>query len=321
MKIHNKRGKDVEYTKTYQVKGFPTFVLSSKEGETLHRWWGYSKEDFLKEMKMGLEDPATITEKKERYAKNPDLKTAKILAVYHYTRGELKDCEYYYQQAIKFDKKNDYSYELYDLYRRGFRSNLYTKEQVIAATNKALESKYVHSQLKLRIYDQMGGGAIHKFPNDPDVLNYIRKGQEYAKSVNGSEDLKRYKNRIDIAYKIYIEEDIPNAVAKKKETYEEGWQDNARSLNSFAWWCFENNINLVEAEKMAERGVKLAEAGSEKASILDTWAEIVNLRGDPQRAAQLIDEAVKEDPNREFFKKQQKRFHELAKPKAQSSIK
>ena len=69
---------------------------------------------------------------------------------------------------------------------------------------------------------------------------------------------------------------------------------------------------------MAERGIKLAEAGSAKANIMDTLAEIVNLRGDPKRAAQLIDEAVKEDPDREFFKKQQKRFHELAKPKAQS---
>ena len=270
-------------------------------------------------MKTGLEDPTTIAEKKGRYAKNPDLKTAKTLAIYHYTRGELKDCEYYYQQAIKFDKQNDYSYELYDLYRRGFRSNLYTKEQLIAATNRALESEYVDTRSKLRIYDQMGGGAILKFPDDPDVLDYIRQGQEFAKNLKG-EDLERYKNRIDIAYKIYIEEDIPNAVVKKKKTYEEGWDNNARSLNSLAWWCFENYINISEAEVMAERGIKIAEAGGEKANILDTLAEIVNLRGDPERAVQLIDEAVKEDPDREFFKKQQKRFHELAKPKAQSSL-
>jgi tetratricopeptide (TPR) repeat protein len=317
VKIHNKRGEDVQYAKSYNVKGFPTFVLASKDGETLYRWWGYSKEDFLQEIKTGLEDPTTIAEKKERYSIKPDKKTAKTLAIYHYTRGELKDSEKYYLEAAKYDSDNDYAYELYDLYRRGFRNNLYSKEQVFSATDKALQSENVDTRSKLRIYDQMGGGSIMMFPDDADILGYIRKGQEYASTVS-DEDLQRYKDRIAISYAIYIGKDVPKAVALKKNSYEEGWMDNPGNLNSFAWWCFENKINLAEGEKMAERGVKLAEEGRARANILDTLAEIVNLRGNPERAAQLIDEAVKEDPDREFFKKQQKRFHELAKPKTQS---
>ena len=319
VKIHNQRGDDVKYAKSYNVRGYPTFVFASKDGETLHRWWGYGKEEFINEMKFGLEDPTTISEKKTRYSKNPDVRTAKALAIYHYTRGELKDSESYYLDAAKYDPDNDYAYELYDLYRRGFRSKLYNKEQVILATNKALESDYVDTRSKLRIYDQMGGGAIVMLPNDTDVLDYIRKGYEYAKNVN-DEDLQRYKDRINISYLIYIDKDIEKAVNLKKSTFQDGWQDNPRDLNSFAWWCVENKINLEEGEKMAERGVKLAESGNTKANILDTWAEIANLRGNSAQAVKLIDQAVKENPESEFFKKQQKRFHELADPKPQSKV-
>jgi thioredoxin-related protein len=99
VKIHNKRGDDVDYIKSYNVKGYPTFVLASKDGETLQRWWGYGKDGFLKEMKNGLSDPTTIAEKKERFATTPDAKTARALAKYHYTRGELKDSETYYLDA------------------------------------------------------------------------------------------------------------------------------------------------------------------------------------------------------------------------------
>jgi tetratricopeptide (TPR) repeat protein len=317
VKIHNQRGNDVELLTSYKVKGFPTFVLASKNGETLHRWWGYSKENFLDEMKSGLEDPTTIAEKKERYAKKPDAKTASVLAAYHYTRDELKEAENYYLEAAKYDPENDYVYELYELYLQGFRTKLYSRDQLISAADKALASKNVDTRLKLRIYDQMGGSAILMFPGDPDILNYIRRGQEYANSVSG-ENLQRYKDRISISHMIYIDKDIPNAVQLKKSTFEDGWQDDADYLNNFAWWCFENKINLKEGEKMAERGVKLAEPGSEKANILDTLAEIVNLRGDPVRAAELIDEAVMEYPEHEYFKKQQKRFHGLANLKAQS---
>ena len=317
VKIHNKRGDDVDYIKSYNVKGYPTFVLASKDGETLQRWWGYGKDGFLKEMNNGLSDPSTIAEKKERFATTPDAKTATALAKYHYTRGELKDSETYYLDAAKYDPENDYSYDLYDLYRRGFRSNLYTKDQIIAAADKALASEYVDTASKLRIFDQMGGGAILMFPDATDVFSYIRKGYAFAKDIT-DENLQIYKDRIDVAYTLYIDKDIPIAVELKKNTFKEGWQDNVQNLNSFAWWCFEHKINLEEAEKMATRGVKLADAGSQKANIMDTLAEIVNLQGDPLRASEIINEAVNENPDSEYLQKQQVRFRELADPRAQS---
>jgi hypothetical protein len=62
---------------------------------------------------------------------------------------------------------------------------------------------------------------------------------------------------------------------------------------------------------MARRGVEVAAAGSEKANLLDTAAEICNARGHCDDAVDLIRQAVEEDPDREYFKKQLKRFEEL----------
>ena len=319
VRIHNKRGEDTRYISSYNVKGYPTFVLLSKNEETLGRWWGFSRDEFLKEMKIALSDPTTIAEKKERFANKPDSKTALALAKYYYTQNELKESETYYRAAAKYDPENDYAYELYDLYRTGFLNKLYSKDQLISAADKALSSDYTDMMSKLIIYDQMGNGSILIPPGNKDVLGYIRKGQEFAAKIT-DERLQRYKDRIRISYLLYIEKDTQKAIELKKKTYDSGWQDNADNLNAFSWWCFENQVDLEEAEKMAERGIQLAEKGSQKANIMDTLAEIVNLLGNPARASEIIDKAVTEDPDSSYLQNQQIRFHKLANSKAQTRV-
>jgi tetratricopeptide (TPR) repeat protein len=147
---------------------------------------------------------------------------------------------------------------------------------------------------KLRIYDQMCD-AIIRLPGNPHILDYIKEDQAYAEHKT-DENLLPYKERINIAFVLYIDKEIEKAVTLKKNTFKDGWLDNARDWNTFSWWCFEHQINLEEAEKLARRDVRLAESGPQKASILDTQAEIVFLQGDKQQALTLIKEAIKENP-------------------------
>lgn len=160
VKIHNKKGADVALLETYKVRGYPTFVLENNEGETLHRWWGYSKEGFLKEIEAGLADPTTIVEKMTRYKTKPDLHTALALASNFSTIGEMTKVVSYYKDAAKFDNKNDYAYELYSAYRRGL-GRPFTEDDIIKATDSALASEFVDLTHKLRIYDQMCAAIIH----------------------------------------------------------------------------------------------------------------------------------------------------------------
>lgn len=83
--------------------------------------------------------------------------------------------------------------------------------------------------------------------------------------------------------------------------------DPAR-LNNFAWWCFEENLNLSEAKTLAAKGVALANPGPDKAMILDTLAEIVFQLGDSKEAASIMEKAIREDPNSKHYPKQLDRF-------------
>jgi tetratricopeptide (TPR) repeat protein len=279
--------------------------LENKSGETLHRWWGYRKESFIEEIRSGLDDPTTIAEKLRRYAKNPDLKTALALASNYYTQGESKKVVNYYLDAAKFDPNNDYAYELYNAYRSGF-GHAYTEEDVIRAADFALASTFISDVNKLRIYDQMSA-AIIDLRGNKTILGYIKAGNEFAKNISDKDQQNR-KDRIHLAYVLYIEKNENEAIRIKKESYKEGWRDDARELNSFSWWCFEHQINLDEAEQLSRRGVKLSQPGSEKAMILDTVAEIVFLKGDKEEAVELTKKAIKEYPESEYYKKQLIRF-------------
>jgi hypothetical protein len=125
---------------------------------------------------------------------------------------------------------------------------------------------------------------------------------EYAQSA---------KQALEIDKALFVDKNKDKAVSLKRASYEEGWRDDAGKLNGFAWWCFENKVNLEEAEVLARRGVEVAAAGTEKANLLDTAAEICNARGNCDDAVELIRQAMEEDPDREYFKKQLKRFEEL----------
>ncbi len=90
-----------------------------------------------------------------------------------------------------------------------------------------------------------------------------------------------------------------------------GWQDDADQLNRMAWWCFEHQTGLDEAEEFARRGVDLAEPGEQRARILDTLAELINLRGETREALTLIQEAAREAPDDLYHQEQLIRFEAL----------
>ena len=87
--------------------------------------------------------------------------------------------------------------------------------------------------------------------------------------------------------------------------------EESDQLNEFAWWCFENRVNLAEAKTLAEKGVALAPAGSEKAAVLDTLAEICNETGDCKQSVELIRKAIAEDPANDYYREQLAKFEEI----------
>jgi hypothetical protein len=133
------------------------------------------------------------------------------------------------------------------------------------------------------------------------------------KIASSAEELPRgLVNAIELQTAMYVDEDMDAAVALKRGTMPEGWMENPDQLNSFAWWCFENKVNLEEAQTLALKGIELAEPGKSRAQILDTAAEICNELGNCDEAVRLIKLAMVEDPASDYYAEQLTRFEEAA---------
>jgi len=102
-----------------------------------------------------------------------------------------------------------------------------------------------------------------------------------------------------------------HAARIKKETYPDGWKEDPLLLNSYAWWCFENRVNLEEAEAFARRAVDRIGPGEEQANIMDTLAEIRHARGDTEDALHWIERALQVNPRSRYLRSQRERFREL----------
>ncbi len=306
IQIDCEKGEGVELAKRFNIQGYPTFVLADASAQTMARWMGYTKDQFLKKMDAGFSDLTTIEAKEIRFSKEPDLLTALTLAEYSESVGKLKKSAEYYREADRLDPDNDYAYELFQLYRWGNRKGTFTVAEVKEAGVKALASNHTDNESRFWVLHAMSGYAAEE-PENEKMLGYVKDAQ---KLITDIPDIAadRYKMDISIWYTLLIEKDVDKAVNMKKANMPEGWMDDAGDLNAFSWWCFENRVNLAEAENLARRGIKLAEPGRQKAMIIDTCAEIVNARGNSEEAVSLIKLALKEDPDSKYYKEQLEKF-------------
>ena len=153
---------------------------------------------------------------------------------------------------------------------------------------------------------------INTETNNAGMIAFLEQGYIHLQANNENAP-KWARDALNISYALMVENDKKKAIDLKKASFSEGWEDNPSDLNAFAWWCFENKINLKEADELARKGVKLAKPGREKAMILDTVAEIINLIGFPEESVDLVEQAIKEDPENDFYKKQLDRFTKMTK--------
>ncbi len=306
VQIDCEKGEGIELAKKYSIKGYPTFVLANAEAETYYRWMGYTKELLFEKLESGLSDLTTIDAKQKRFAEKPDAKTAVVLAEYSGSMGDYKTSNEYFYKARELDDTKDYAYQIYSNQRRGMRDKLYSMDELMASADAALASGMTSDEEKYYVLYGMSGYA-KDMPDNKKILAYLEQAKDLAEKIL-EDGPDRGATGIMINYAMIIEKDKNKAVNLKLSSMPEGWKDDAGMLNEFSWWCFENQVNLDEAEKLSRRGVKLAASGKEKAMILDTCAEILFLNGKTDEAIAMMELAIKEDPKSEYYPKQLEKF-------------
>ena len=305
-----KEGK--ELAQQFSVRGYPTFMTLNSDGETLDRWLGYGgPEPFIEVMTASLADPTTIDEKFARYRKEPTEADAQKLADIRSYEGHHAEAVALYKRAMALNPKTDVNYDarIFESMVEGARDELYSVDELKAQADRVINADNGSPMDAVEVAMTMGRFAKKK--GDMALYTPYLKAAVSATETTDDEMAIKYRRHLMPDFALHVEKNVDQAVQYRKATLPEGWKEDANQLNGFAWWCFENEVNLDEGEKMARRGIELAQPGNERANIYDTLAEICNLKGDCADAVEIMRLAVADDPENEYFQKQLERFEKL----------
>lgn len=310
-RIDAEKGEGKDLAKEFNVKGYPTFIMVNGASETLDRWIGYEKNFFIKTMDSALKDLSTIEDKLASYEKKPTASIAEILGRYSSSLKEYVNAVNYYStaQKIKDNPSDDYTYEIYQNTSYGVKGEHFTFEDVLAAAENVVNSQTVAPENVVRTAISVAKRA--KKNDRLDLMeSYIEIGLKITSQADDPE-AKDAHNQLMVEKSLHITGDKAAAAKYKMATMADGWLDDAGKLNSFCWWCFENTVNLEDAEKLSRKSVELAKAGKRKAMNLDTLAEICNALDNCHEAVDLIKMAMAEDPESKYYPKQLERFEKI----------
>ncbi len=311
-KIDTENGEGIELAKTFKVEGHPTFVVLLASGDTVERWRGYGEAaDFVETLGAALADPTPIEAKRTRFEAQPSLADAEKLANYHESRDEYVQAVLYFRSAQEYaaDAGRDFRFEIFEAVASGCRKDQFTFDEMKKAADVVLASDKRTPKDVINV-GRMTTSVGRSKGNHEIMVPYLKRAVAESEGSQDEWVQTRLKSlRVDHA--LFVEKDAAKAVALRRANQPEGWLEKAEELNAFAWWCFENRVNLEEAETLARKGVGLAENGKTKAELLDTVAELCNARGSCQDAVSNIELAIQADPQNEHYQKQLQRFRKL----------
>jgi tetratricopeptide (TPR) repeat protein len=306
------KGAGPELAAAFEVKGYPSFILTDASGEVIDRWMGYdTPAALIATLGEAKADPTTVAQKLARYEAAPSARDAATLGRIHAARGQRDEALGYYRKAQELDPAADHSSAIFELLAGGYlRKTGVTAQEVQAAADAILASPSRTPTGMADVALFMGDVAR----SEGDVAMGIPYLQAALEATGGSSDeaVRKRHAALLIEHALHVDGDKDKAVELKRAAMPEGWTEDANRLNAYAWWAFENRVDLPEAEKLARRGVELAKPGREKGMILDTLAEIVAVRGDHAEAASLIEQAIAEDPKSKHYPEQLERFQKPA---------
>ena len=313
--VDAEKGAAVALAKQFRVQGFPTFVLTDPEGQPVDRWLGYSTPaDFGARLSSALADPTTIAAKQARLERAPTAADAARLAGIRVSESDLRAGLTLYRRARALAPQvpGGWAHEIFGAVEMGTLAGVpgFTADSLRAAADLVLAATppdpadLLHVASTMRI---VGSRTRH-----PELAAPYLAAAVAATAAVTDTALREQRQALLPDHALFVEKDVRKAARLQRAAMPAGWQDDAAKLNEYAWWCFQNDVNLKDAEKLARRGVKLAAPGRDKAMLLDTLAEIRARRGDAREAAALSEQAMREVPASVYYPRQAARFRQAA---------
>lgn len=309
--IDAEKGEGIELAQKYGVTGFPTYAMMNPDGEPIENWVGYGGPDHFREsLETALADPVTFEEKVARYTAEPTAERAKNLGRIASASGKPADAMVYLAKAEELDPELDVTSEMLDAaFGRARKDPEYSMaDYVELAQQRVLEGNADAETTLMTTYYVSSATASEE---DHATLKPFLVLSREAVSSTDEELSQGLVDAVEMMAIMYVDEDMDAAVKMKRSTMPEGWMEDPGQLNNFAWWCFENDVNLEEAQQLALKGVELADPGESRAQILDTAAELCNALGNCDEAIEMIRLAIEQSPDSEYYGEQLARFEAI----------
>lgn len=302
-----------ELAEAFKVKAFPTFVMLDTNGRPVYTWVGYGRpRGWIATLSEVLEDPVTVADRQVRYRSKPNFRDALILGKYAYREGSYREAHSYYRQAEMIDQQAAREADVHMLIFRAVFSGVGDGQFEIDQAGREIEKLLGREDIKpehaLEVAERLV--SVRGRVGDEVVVPYLRMTHAIISDINDPE-LEDRRQRILVEYALIVEQDPDKALELKRASFPREWRSDPDALNEFAWWCFENRLNVDEAAELSRRSIELSQPGPGQANYLDTLAELVNLQGDPAQALELIEQALQMNPESQYLKKQLTRFQNI----------
>lgn len=311
-KIDAEKGDGIALAARFGVSSYPNFVVVDAEGNEIDRFVGYGDLDsWMASVDEVTGDPMTVTDRIRRFRREPVAGEAVRLGKNFDARGLFGEALAYFRRAQELDPATaQIETHVFGAIASGAsRRGLFEADDVIAAADAALAADDATDESTRDVVYQVYLAA-RSLDRIELYVPYIERGlAATADATEGWPATMRQNMLVHEA--LYVLEDDALAFERRKAQAPEGWMDSANQLNAIAWWCFENEVAVTEAQELAARGVELAEDDGQRANILDTLAELCNLAGDCGQALEFMRRAVALAPDNEHFQKQVERFEAL----------
>ncbi len=310
VQIDCEKGDGPQIAEKYEVRGYPTFLVVDPAGNVTDGWIGYpGPQKWAEFVAAGGKDRRPIEKKKASYEQKPSLDLAKSLANYASTASRYRDAVEYFQKARELDPANapDYTQEImYSLYY-GAGDKVFTADEVRAEADYAFASEGASAADQVEYASMIT--ALAGDMDDPQLaVPYLKQALQASEGTT-DEDVASTRIELEIAYALIAENDKEKALALKKSTLDADWREDLRGVNRFAYWCFENQVNLAEAEELVLAGIeKSGDDDTMRNRYLNTAAELAHLDGRNGEAVAFIQRILETDPDRGYFQRQLVRF-------------
>ena len=283
---------------------FPLFILANSDGEIINRWSGYTDaQRFITSLNNSLKNKTTISEREQRFDKNPSAFAALNLAKYFYDSQQYLKSIDYYRRAGELGRRQ-YHFQIFRSTAVACEEGLIDYEKALAAADSVMQSG---SDGDIIYTAKILTTLARKLGKTETLSEYLRKGLETARQSSNSNFAQNAPIfQADLA--LYDKKDVAGATMVKKQSLGDGWENDPDKFFDYAEWSLHRKINLEEAEQYALKAAQMVSPGKSGARVTGILAAICFEQGKYNDAVKYIDIALKNDPGNEYYIKNRKEY-------------